>query len=565
MNRRLVLLIGACVVGMGLFLGVTAVATGKLGFPLDDAWIHQTYARNLARDGRFEFVPGLPSAGSTSPLWTLLLTIGYLLNIPYLLWTYLLGGLSLLWLAWASMQAWRLLWPAFAQKDWLAGLFIVFTWPLLWAAVSGMETLLFAALGMQVVGLYLGQVASGEWQVASGQVGSGQVASGQVGKWASGQVASEESPNLPISQSPNLPISQSPNLLISQSPNLPSLISLGFLSGLLILARPDGVVLLILVLVGLALAAGSWKERGKRVIVVVGTAVLPLLPYFLFNYRSNGSLWPNTMDAKQVEYAVLLARPIFQRLAQLLYLSLGGPASGWRGMSSPHLLLLPGIIVAGWWALKTDWATRRLYATLPLLWAGGHVLLYAWKLPVTYQHGRYLIAIMPIWLLYGLAGWLMLLFAREGGRGLWLAQKVAQFAYAFVLLFFLLQGAVAYATDVAVIEGEMVAVAHWLAENTPEAGVIATHDIGAIGYFAERPLLDLAGLITPEIIPLLADETAVSEYVLASDADYLVTAPGWLYTAVTQSEAATLLYSTNFPLTQQQGLNNMAVYRLERP
>jgi hypothetical protein len=510
MNHRLVLLMGAGVLGMGLFLGVTAVATGKVGFPLDDAWIHQTYARNLARAGRFEYVPGLPSAGSTSPLWTLLLALGYLLNIPYLLWTYLLGGLSLLWLAWASMQVWRLLWPAFAQKDWLAGLFIVFTWPLLWAAVSGMETLLFAALGMQVVGLYLRQVAGGQSPVS----------------------------------------------------NLQSLIPLGFLSGLLILTRPDGVVLLTLVLVGLALAAGSWQERGSRVAVVMGTAVLPLLPYFLFNYRSNGSLWPNTMAAKQVEYAVLLARPLFQRVAQLLYLSLGGPASGWRGMSSPHLLLLPGILVAGWLALKSDWTTRKLYATLPLLWAGGHVFLYAWKLPVTYQHGRYLIAIMPIWVLYGLAGWLLLLFAREGGRGLWLAQKVAQFVYVFVLLFFLLQGAVAYATDVAIIEGEMVAVAHWLAENTPEDAVIASHDIGAIGYFAERPLLDLAGLITPEIIPLLADETAVSEYVLTSNADYLVTAPGWLYTAVTQAKAATFLYSTNFPLTQQQGINNMAVYKL---
>ncbi|MBX3057783.1 MAG: hypothetical protein KF770_15060 [Anaerolineae bacterium] len=528
--RRWVIVGGACLVGLGLFLGVSAQAGGQLGFPLDDAWIHQTYARNLARYGRFEYIPGVSSAGSTSPLWTMLLALGYWLGIPYLFWTYLLGGLSLLWLAGAAMAAWRQLWPALAAKDWLAGLTLVLMWPLLWAATSGMETLLFAALGMQLVTLYLKEQRLGAWETG---------------------------------QSLNFPISQSP---ISNLQSLQSLILLGFLSGLLILTRPEGVVLVALVLFGLIMQPGDWRARGKRVLAVAGTAVLPLLPYFLFNYWANGSLWPNTMAAKQTEYAILLEQFIGWRLAQLLWLSLGGPADGWQGMSSAHLLLLPGLLFAGWQALRSDWANRQLARTLPLWWAGGHVLLYAWKLPVTYQHGRYLLGVLPVWILYGLAGWLLLLFMRQGGgRGLWLAQKVAQFTFVFVLLFFLLQGAVAYATDVAIIEGEMVAVGRWLAENTPPEAVIATHDIGAIGYFAERPLRDLAGLITPEIIPLLADETAVSAYVLDSDADYLVTAPGWQYTAVTESDHATLRFTTEFPLTRQQGINNMAVYQLRAP
>lgn len=524
MKRRWVIVGGACLVGVGLFLGVSAQLGGRLGFPLDDAWIHQTYARNLARYGRFEYIPGVSSAGSTSPLWTLLLALGYLLGIPYLLWTYLLGGLSLLCLAWGAMAVWRQLWPALAAKDWLAGVTLVLMWPLLWAATSGMETLLFAALGMQIVALYLKEQRLGDWRRGHRE----------------------------IKRFPNLPISQ-------------SLLLLGFLSGLLILTRPEGILLVGLVLLGLILQAGEWQARLVRVLVVAGTAVLLLLPYFLFNYWANGSLWPNTMAAKQTEYGVLLEQFIGWRLAQLLWLSLGGPADGWQGMSSAHLLLLPGLLFAGWQALKRDWTNRQLARTLPLLWAGGHVLLYAWKLPVTYQHGRYLLGVMPVWILYGLAGWLLLLFARQGGRGLWLAQKVAQFTFAFVLLFFLLQGALAYATDVAIIEGEMVTIGRWLAENTPPDALVATHDIGAIGYFAERPLLDLAGLITPEVIPLLADETAVSEYVLSSEADYLVTAPGWLYTAVTQSYRATLLFTTELPLTRQQGINNMAVYLLQSP
>jgi hypothetical protein len=111
----------------------------------------------------------------------------------------------------------------------------------------------------------------------------------------------------------------------------------------------------------------------------------------------------------------------------------------------------------------------------------------------------------------------------------------------------------------------MVNVAHWLAQNTAEDALIAAHDIGAIGYFAERPLLDLAGLISPEIIPLLSDEAALSQYVLDSQADYLVTAPGWPYTRVANADQSELIYATDFSLTQTHGLNNMAVYQLKLP
>lgn len=40
-----------------------------LDFPLDDAWIHQVYARGLATDGLPTYNPGEPEAGFTSALW----------------------------------------------------------------------------------------------------------------------------------------------------------------------------------------------------------------------------------------------------------------------------------------------------------------------------------------------------------------------------------------------------------------------------------------------------------------------------------------------------------------
>lgn len=506
---------GVVIVVMALFIGLSAANSGP-GFPLDDAWIHQTYARNLARNGRLEFIPGVISSGSTSPLWTILLAVGYLLRLPYLVWAYLMGGLSLWLLTWAGMRLWRQLWPGFAQRDWLAGLVLVLTWPFVWAAASGMETLLFAALGLVLVSEY----ANGRWQVARGKS--------------------------PVS---NL---QSPALL-------------GFLSGLLILVRPDGVVLLLLLAIGLGLWAGMIGQRMKRLAVLGGTAVLPLLPYFAFNLWSSGSVWPNTFYAKQIEYAALLAQPLILRVIRLLYFSLGGPESGWRGLSGAHLLLLPGLVTAVILAFRADWQNKQLLRLLPLLWAGGHVALYAWRLPVTYQHGRYLLAALPVWIIYGLAGWLWLLNKIKNERAGFMSRQIARLTFGILLLFFLLLGGQSYAQDVAFIEGEMVTIARWLAENTQPDDLIAAHDIGAIGYFAERPLLDLAGLITPQIIPYLDNEMEIGRYIQSNSANYLITAPGWPYHQITQPKQTTEIYTTNYLWTQENGLNNMTIYQFNLP
>ena len=36
--------------------------------------------------------------------------------------------------------------------------------------------------------------------------------------------------------------------------------------------------------------------------------------------------------------------------------------------------------------------------------------------------------------------------------------------------------------------------------------IVAAHDIGALGYLDDHQLVDLAGLITPEVIPFMLDE-----------------------------------------------------------
>ena len=40
------------------------------GFPIDDAWIHAVFARNLVEGQGFAFNPGESIGGSTAPLWS---------------------------------------------------------------------------------------------------------------------------------------------------------------------------------------------------------------------------------------------------------------------------------------------------------------------------------------------------------------------------------------------------------------------------------------------------------------------------------------------------------------
>jgi hypothetical protein len=144
-RRALLILAAASVLSLGIYLAASALFV-RLGFPLDDAWIHLAYARNLALRGEWAFIPGVPSAGSTAPLWSALLAIGFLLRLAPYIWTYFLGGLFLFALsAFAEFSARRLL-TSYRPRLPLIGLFFVFEWHLVWAAGSGMETLLHASL-----------------------------------------------------------------------------------------------------------------------------------------------------------------------------------------------------------------------------------------------------------------------------------------------------------------------------------------------------------------------------------------------------------------------------------
>lgn len=488
-QRRFILILALfTLASVGVYL-LASARTAGFGFPLDDAWIHQTYARNLALHGEWAFISGQPSVGSTAPLWSGLLAAGHAFGLGPYLWTYLLGGLLLLALALVGAWAFERFCPGFPGWAPRAAALLLFEWHLVWAAVSGMETLLLALLALAGLG------------------------------WLAGA---------------------SPRTARSWA-------GFGLLVGLIAWVRPDGVTLLGPAFFVLALAERDRYARVRGAAGVLAGFLTLFAPYLLFNRLLAGSWWPNTFYAKQAEYAALLAAPLWLRYARQWQPLLQGVGA----------VLLPGFLLYAWGA-----ARRRSWGALAgTLWVAGYLALYAWRLPVAYQHGRYLMPVVPVFSLMGLAG----LAGWSQISSSVLVRRVASRAWALaagaVLVLYWASGAAAYAGDVAFIESEMVKTARWVATHTPASARVAAHDIGALGYFAPRPLLDLAGLVSPEVIPFIRDEARLEDYLNQQGAEYLVTFPGW-YPQL--SQAAEPLYHSGGSYAPRAGGENLVVFRWGR-
>lgn len=226
----------------------------RIGFPLDDAWIHQTYARSLGNRGVWEFLPGTTSAGSTAPAWTLLLSIGYWLNLNFYAWAYLLGWV-LLWISGVTAAlGFKWLEPKYSKYGIFAGLVIIFEWHLVWAAGSGMETLLAGLIALVVL---LGVIVVSKLEETKGQTTGW--------KW----------------------------------------FGLGALIGISIWVRPDGITLL--AVAGLAILVGEteFSTRLKNCLWLLAGVLLLAMPYLSFNYILAGEIWPNTFYAKQDRKSVV--------------------------------------------------------------------------------------------------------------------------------------------------------------------------------------------------------------------------------------------------------------------
>ncbi len=152
------LLLGALVLLSIWFAGITP-DRHELGFALDDAWIHMTYARNLLSYPFLAFNPGIPATGATSPLWVFSLAIIHFLFAGQSVTTLIKA--VLIWGGILQLMAIVLVWDITKQLTqqtkvaFVAALLMAFCTGLSGAAITGMEVALTSVMLLATLSCWL--------------------------------------------------------------------------------------------------------------------------------------------------------------------------------------------------------------------------------------------------------------------------------------------------------------------------------------------------------------------------------------------------------------------------
>jgi hypothetical protein len=463
------------------------VIAGAAGFPLDDSWIHLHFARNLAAGDGFAYNPGHPVAGSTAPLWTLVLAAGAGIGGASLVMAKTLGVACAIAAALVVRRA-AMAFGAPPATALVAAVALLWSGAFAWGALSGMEVTLAALL-----------VAVALWSLALDAT------------WMTAVAA-----------------------------------------GLAALARPEAIVLAPL----LALARPLGVRRALLFAVVVATL---LAPFVAFSYATVGRPLPATAVAK-IEGGLLGWLAGVREPAAVTWLTrpreFGLEWIRWLFTTHPLLpLALPAAVVAGRRCGRALGVVALALIAHPLAMA----LLAPYRGPA-FQEGRYSTHLLPLAV--------VVLAAMPGKPGRARSALLANVLLAGVLvasLVALAPAAERYAWGVQNINAMQVHLGHWLDARTPRAATLAVNDIGAIAFFSRRPVLDLMGLVTPEILPYRREgETGVITYVTERCPDYVVIFPAWFPRLASRHDLMTPVYSVRLERNEVSGAAEMVVYRVTR-
>jgi hypothetical protein len=493
-------IIAAVQLAVFLFYVLTELhQNGKLGFPLDDPWIHLTFARNLARGWGFAFNRGEPVQGSSAPLWTLLLAFFHRFTRSATAMVWIAKLLGAVFLYAAALFAARLA-LAITRQRWAGlacGLAIATLSHFDWAMVSGMEVTLSVALCL--AGAYYHVASRRGWR--------------QYLPW--------------------------------------------IFFALAVYTRPEALMLAGFLIVDILVR--RWAFRRKAMLGRgLGVYLLVLAPYLILNLALAHSIFPQTYVAK-VGRTSMFAALASRNWAQARFLLFRMPAFYLGGFvthlwqANPVLMLFGMVGLA---VLAVRFITRKGSASLllPLV-----VFLYAPFLGMTspfvspaFQTGRYLGSPVALAVVLSVAGAAYLLNRIRRRR----AMLAVGGALALLTLSNMAVTGISNAGITARAESSInrtqVALGEWLAANTAPDAVIACNDVGAIGYFAHRKILDLLGLVTPEVMKYRKkydvgqENLAGRDFVLARKPDYLVIIPSW-FPNLEKSDFLVPVYGVDLP------------------
>jgi arabinofuranosyltransferase len=500
-RRDDLLIVAAALLPLALFLARERQIAGAAGFPLDDAWIHLHFARNIAEGAGFSFNPDTPVAGSTAPLWTLLLAAGAFVTAPAPAMAKVLGVVATVGAALLVRRA-SLAWGAHRYAALLAAVAFLWTGPVAWGALSGMEVSLAALL-----------VAAALLAHARAQ-----------------------------------------------------LIASAVFAALAGLARPEALLLVPFLVLGRPLTIG-------RVVTFALVSLAGLAPAALFSLRTAGTLYPATAAAK-VEGGLLGWLAGVREPTAVTWL--GRPwafLTEWVGwLTTTHwllaLALAPALIVA-WRRVGRPLGVVALALVAHPL---GMALLAPYRGP-GFQEGRYSIHLLPLALVVLAVAASVALqddvageaVARPPARRAARVAGAVAIAWLVLALVALVPAATRYGWAVQNINAMQVHLGRWVDAHLPKVARLAVNDIGAIAFFSRRDIIDLMGLVTPDIVAYRRrGESGVMEYVTETCPDYVIIFPAWFPRLAASADTLTPIYRVRLERNEVAGASEMVVYRLLR-
>lgn len=255
------------------------------------------------------------------------------------------------------------------------------------------------------------------------------------------------------------------------------------------LVRPEAALLVVLLVVRVLMARGPRAPRLRRAAVVVGVAAAVQAPWLLYAASFYGTLSPATLAAKTaagVNGAILVQSLVLQAKELLATRAVEVLAI---------LVLLPPLARALW--------HRRNEHFLPLAWLIGVPLVYAVR--GVHPISRYLLPLAPVLVFYGWSALAALAAtererARRGGLVLVGAAVLALALGLFIHVRLVVPHVHTFSADARTTLG---GYGRWARDHTPPGTPFAIPDVGLFAFVSERPVVDLAGLVSPGITRLI--------------------------------------------------------------
>ncbi len=486
-NIKLLIFIVIAILSFGLsfyYLNFAMNQNLGFGFPLDDPWIHLTFAKNLVEYHSFSYFKNeMATAGSTSPIYTLLLAIGFLFFKNEMILSYILG---IMFLIFSALVFYKLSSLEFAKENYYAliftGIFLVDKW-LNFISLSGMETTMFIFILIASAYFYKKRQA----------------------------------------------------------------IPFAIFLGLIMWGRPDGLLFIFALVIDYLLAKFFSKTDkniilfSKKELVMIGviSGIIVLL-YFTMNFILSGSIMPNTYTAKIVYYSAK-SKEFFIKVEVWQYFTSGAYGIIMIGFIFSVLKMFYDLF-------KKKYNQNIIYIVFSL----ALVFVYWYKMPYAHRFGRYMMPIIPFFILVSGIGFrdiFKLIGSYFSNRnlavGLYLIVSVIIFLYSLKGYY---DNKNEYAENCKYINDRQVAAAMWIKNNTNENDIVATHDVGAIGFYCGRKIVDVAGLVTPELISKINDKNYnvyLTEYLKKSGVTYIAFLREW-YRIVNQNPLFSTIDISNY-------------------